>query len=322
MNNQEIPDRGVEVETRAHLSLDHVNVRTRFHVHDLKFEAIFAEIKCLLQKSAIQVVLLKGPHLAHAFYDLAHERPYADLDILVKPGDFRKAAAILAANRFERLEEDGKNLATDAQTNHWMYRSRFGQMIELHRGFAGLERHAARLDAWFSRAVDFHYGQTPAKGLATEDLLCHLCIHIGKSFFYFIEAKHIRDLDVIIGKREVDWDKFIERCRETRSKAIAYYSLSAAMAQYGTPVPENVQLKLRPGKLRRLWLEKHLHTEEFPIYHYYSKGLEHARKRLTLPLLDGAWARVNFIVRAVWVKGLDIVLRISFFRRVWERRNG
>lgn len=294
------------------------NLQTRFHVHDLRMEAIFREISALFAVADIPLILLKGPHLAHAYYDHPHERPYGDLDILVRPRDFRKAASILRDNKFEYLEEEEGHIATTAQTNHWAFRSRFGQLIELHRGFAGLERHPARLEEWFSRAVDFLYGQTPAKGLAVEDLLCHLCIHIGKSFFYFIEKKHIRDLDVIVRKKAVDWKTFLARCKETKSKTIAYYCLNAVMLQHGTAVPEYVLLKLRPGWLRRVWLEKHLDVSKFPMYRQYSKGLEHARRRLTLALLDGVFSWVVFGARAVWVKGWDVVLRVRVFRK-WVR---
>lgn len=295
------------------------DVRTRFHVHDLRMEAIFREISALFATANIPLILLKGPNLAHAYYDHPHERPYGDLDILVRPRDFLSAAKILSKNKFECLEEEEGHVATTAQTNHWGFRSRFGQLIELHRGFAGLERHQASLQEWFARAEDFHYGQTPAKGLAPEDLLCHLCIHIGKSFFYFIEKKHIVDLDVVIRKREINWRIFLARCRETKSKAIANYCLNAVRLQHGTVVPEDVMLKLRPSWLRRVWLERHLDVSKFPIYRYHSKGLEHARRKLTLPLLDGVVSWVTFLGRAAGVKSLDIVLRVGWVRRAWKK---
>lgn len=297
------------------------DLKTRFHVHDLRMEAIFREISALFADANIPLILLKGPHLAHVFYEQPHERPYGDLDILVRPRDFREAARILAENRFEYLEEEEGHMATTAQTNHWAFRSRFGQLIELHRGFAGLERHPAKLDEWFSRAVDFQFGQTPAKGLAVEDLLCHLCIHIGKSFFYFIEQKHVRDLDVLVRSGGIEWDMFMSRCQETQSRAIAYFSLGAAMAQYGTPVPGDILPRLRPGKLRRSWLEKHLDVGKFPIYRYYSKGIGHARKRLTLPLLDGVLSWFAFLARAMAVKGMDIVLRVPLAEKIYRKKN-
>ncbi len=298
------------------------DLKTRFHVHDLRMEAIFREISGLFSAAHIPLILLKGPHLAHSYYDHPHERPYGDLDILVPPKDFPAAARILEKNKYELLEKEEGNLATTAQTNHWGFRSRFGQLIELHRGFAGLERHQANLQEWFARNEDFHYGQTPAKGLAPEDLLCHLCIHAGKSFFYFIEKKHIVDLDVVIRKREIHWDAFLARCRETKSKAIAYYCLRAAQAQHGTVVPEDILLKLRPSWWRRVWLEKHLDVGTFPLYKQYAKGLEHARSKLTLLLLDGVVSWIPFLARAIWVKGMDVLLRVGWVRKRWaaERR--
>jgi hypothetical protein len=145
-------------------------------------------------------------------------------------------------------------------------------------------------------------------------------LHIGKSFFYLVEEKHILDLDRVIRKRTIQWDAFVQRCQETRSKAIAYYCLLSTQAQHGTPIPSEVLAALRPRKARRLWLDKHLDVGAFPIYRIYSRGVEHARKRLTLPLLDGVWNWVPFLARAIAVKGMDKVLRVPLFGRWWKKR--
>jgi hypothetical protein len=291
------------------------------NVNDMRFEAIFKEIKGPLEKEAVPLILLKGPHLAHAVYGRPSERLYSDLDILVKPADFDKAVRILRANKLTLVEDGDRNLATIAQTNHWAFSSRLGQLIELHRGFTGLERHPSNLDKWFARAEKFNFGQTEAMGLGTEDLLCHLCLHIGKSFFYLIEEKHIRDLDRVIRRKKIRWDAFIQRCRETRSRSIAYYCLLSTQARYGTPIPSHVLSTLRPGRLRRYWLARHLNIAEFPVYRFPARGVSHARLRLTLPLLDGVWNWGALLARAVAVKGMDAVLRMPAFGRAWKKRH-
>jgi hypothetical protein len=289
------------------------------HIHDMRFEAIFREIKNLLEKEAVPLLLLKGPHLAHSIYDRPSERSYVDLDILVKPADFYRAARILRANKFALLEDGERALATAAQANHWAFTSRFGQLIELHRSFTGLNRHPGDIGEWFARAETFKFGQTEALGLGAEDLLCHLCLHIGKSFFYLIEEKHIRDLDRVIRGKKIRWEIFIERCRETRSMAIAYYCLLSTRARHGTPIPALVLSTLRPGGFRRRWLARHLDVAAFPVYRYQARGVSHARLRLTLPLLDGIAGWPPFLIRAAWIKGLDVVLRIPVLGRLWNK---
>lgn len=297
-----------------------MNVRLLLQANDLRFEVVFGEIRNLMEKEGIPLILLKGPHLAHVIYDNPGERPYIDLDILVKPRDFKRAARILCENKFIPLEEGDRNLATKAQTNHWVFSSRYGQMIELHRGFTGLARHSSDLDKWFARAEEFSFGQTPALGLGTEDLLCHLCLHIGKSFFYLIEKKHIQDLDMLIRKRTIQWEAFIQRCRETRSKAIAFYCLLSAQARYDTPIPVEVLAALRPNRVRRFWLDKHLNAAEFPIFRIHTSGVNYARWYLTLPLLDGIWNWGPFLVKAMAVKGADIVLRLPVLKKIWQKK--
>ncbi|MBN2400383.1 MAG: nucleotidyltransferase family protein [Candidatus Aminicenantes bacterium] len=298
-----------------------MNEILKFNIQDFRFEAIYSEIKSLLGRESISLLILKGPHLAHSIYEKPSERIYGDLDLLVKPESFKKAAKILRANNFTLIEESDEKLATNAQTNHWMFRSRFGQLIELHRGFVGLRRHQCDLGSWFTRAETFNFGNTPALGLATEDLLCHLCLHIGKSFFYLIEEKHIRDLDRVIRKRGIQWDIFFKRCRETHSKAIAYYCLQSTQARYDTPIPTEVFDILRPSRMRRFWLEKHLDINVFPIYRFHALCYMHARRRLTLPLLDGIWNWGALLARALAVKGMDVVLRFPVFKKWWKKRH-
>ncbi|MCX6556930.1 MAG: hypothetical protein NTW95_05795, partial [Candidatus Aminicenantes bacterium] len=56
--------------------------------------------------------------------------------------------------------------------------------------------------------------------------------------------------------------------------------------QGGAKVPAEIMDKLRPGKLRRFWLEKNIDPKEFPIYRFPEHSLKKIKRRLLFPLLD------------------------------------
>ncbi len=86
----------------------------------------------------------------------------------------------------------------------------------------------------------FHFGETEALGLATEDLLLHLCLHMGTSYFQVIERKHVADIGLLLKKRRVDWPVFLQRAKKAGAGAIAYYALLAARLQENAAVPDDV----------------------------------------------------------------------------------
>jgi hypothetical protein len=155
-------------------------------VHLLRAEVTFKKVRDLLAEKNIEVILLKGPHLGHTVYDLPQERLYGDLDVLVKPGDFKKAAVVLQENGFKPIAFDSFTPEIQRDFKHWEFISPWGILVELHRWLSGHDRYPLDSDGFFARAEMFRFGETEALGLGTEDLLLHLCLHMGASFFIVI----------------------------------------------------------------------------------------------------------------------------------------
>jgi hypothetical protein len=272
-------------------------------VHLLRAEVTFKKIKEIFAGKNIEVILLKGPHLGSTVYDSPRERLYGDLDILVKPGDFEQAAALLLENGFTPFTFDTYAPEIQSDFKHWEFRSPAGILVELHRWLSGHDRYPLDSDGFFARAEKFRFGETDVLGLGTEDLLLHLCLHMGASFFFVIEPKHVLDIALLTRKRQLNWDIFIERCMQFRMTAIAYYALLAAKEQQHAEIPDMVFARLRPGWLRRRWLNRYLRTEVFPIYRFPKQRLTQIKIRLLLPLIDrfSDWPR--YLIRLGRVYG-------------------
>jgi hypothetical protein len=268
----------------------------------LRAEVTFKKIRDLLAAKSIDVIVLKGPHLGATVYDSPKDRLYGDLDILVKPEDFAQAAAALLENGFKPFAYDTYTHEIQRDFKHWEFISPWGVMVELHRWLSGHDRYPVDSDGLFQRAEKFHFGAVEALGLATEDLLLHLCLHMGTSYFHVIERKHVTDIGLLLKKREINWPVFLQHVKTAGARAIAYYALLAARLQENATIPADFMQKLCPGRLRRLWLKKYIDPRGFPIYRFPEDPIKKIKRNLLLSLLDrpGQWA--NFFVRTAVTK--------------------
>jgi hypothetical protein len=273
----------------------------------LRAEVTFKNVKEILAKKNIKVLVLKGPHLANTVYDAPGDRPYGDLDILVSPPDFSAAADALLHNGYTPFIYADFTPEIQQDFKHWEFLSPWGLLVEVHRWLSGHDRYRVDSNGLFDRAVPFLFGETEALGLAGEDLLLHLCLHMGTSYFHAIERKHVLDIALLTGRQTVDWPVFLQRVKKASAKAIAYYSLLAARHLEGAVIADDVLRRLRPGKLRGWWLEKSINPASFPIYRFPEHGIKRIKMRLFLPLLDrpGQWIAVfgrMAVTKCRWVR--------------------
>lgn len=265
----------------------------------LRAEASYRKTKEILAAKGIELLLLKGPHLGSTVYEHPGQRLYSDLDVLVRPKDFKAAVAALVENDFQPESFSHFSRKIQEDFKHWEFRSPYGWTIELHRWLSGHDRFDIDVDALFDRAEPFLFGETPALGLGHEDLLLHLCLHMGTSYFKLIERKHVLDIALLVQKRETDWPVFLVRVKQAGMRAIAYYSLKAAMEQDGARVPGSMLQELRPGRIRRAWLGRFLDTASFPIYRSPGDSWAKAKRMLLLPFIDGWGRRGRFAARMI-----------------------
>jgi len=241
-----------------------------------------------LAKSGVGVIVLKGPHIANVLYDDPLDRPYGDLDLLVRPSEFARSIRVLEGCRFVRPPEPSGRPATMRAYYCTHLDSPFGIGVELHQSFSGHDRYPVDVGGLFDRAAPFEMGRVKALGLGTEDLLLHLCIHMGKSYFA-VETKHISDIHLVVTKRRVDWDLFLRLARAAGCRVAAYYALRAAVVQRSTPVPRAVLEALAPSNFRSAWVERFVHSDEYPISWPLRTSTVFDQVFVGLPLVDEVW---------------------------------
>lgn len=275
----------------------------------------------VLGEKNIPVIALKGPHLAYAYYENPEERKYDDLDLLVPGKRFHEAVKLLLQAGYKPAKWDFKRLANINAKYNWGFLSPFGIMVELHRDFCDYRRHRPDLPGIFARAVEFNYGETVALGLAPGDLLLQLCLHAGKSFFITIEKKHIRDIFLVIGKSEIDWEDFCAKAKAWGIKNVCWLALRAALLQHDAKVPENVIQQLSPGYSRQRWLERRLDPGKFPLYRFPDHKLRRSQLGLLFALIDKKRHWVVFCFHYIRLFIADLVLRVPVFRNFYLKHH-
>lgn len=250
----------------------------------LKAERTMALLQSALSARGIEVIVLKGPHLGNVYYPDASERPYCDLDVLVRRTQLAEALDALIGVGFSLLPRTAERSYTDSvqYSEHLLSPNR--TQIDLHHSFAAYGRYPVDTDAMFARSVPFMFGRVPTRGLEATDLLASLCLHIAHSYFQ-VQRKHFKDLALVINRGGVDWTRF---CRTTRMAGCTrgtYYALLAAMGLEGAVVPSRVIDELRPGLIWRRYFEAIIDPRVFPVVQRPATrtGLQWA---LALPLMD------------------------------------
>ena len=100
-----------------------------------------------------------------------------------------------------------------------------------------------------------------ARLLSPEDNLLQVCLHTAKHSY--VRAPGFRlhtDVDRIVRGCSINWDAFCDHVEKIRVRTAVYLSLSIPAELFGTPIPEQVLLRLnrtaRKNRLLKRWIVK------------------------------------------------------------------
>lgn len=300
-------------------SLEHISQKTLLAiiVTQVRFGLEVKNIKTICDEKNLSFIVLKGAHLGNTIYSNPVERLYCDLDLLVKPTEFLSVIGLLQSNGYDGPLEDPKRVATERAFYCLTLISPLRISVEIHRDLSGYGRYPVNIEKLFERAEVFEIDETKVHGLGSEDLLLHLCLHMIKSYFR-VERKHVEDVALLIQRRKVNWDTFLERVADAKCCYGVYYALLAARDQLNAEIPDSVLRVLSPPRLRKRWLDLYLNPSAFPIYKYPGHEIGKVQMRLGLALMDRVSDWVPFLWKYLGIRVHDVLIRKS----VGGRTNG
>jgi hypothetical protein len=200
-----------------------------------------------LQAEGIEVIVLKGAHLAGLVYGDGAARPMRDVDLLVRKDDLGRAEGTLFDLGYVRHpEKDGDY----SSCQHLQPLIRPGGVpIEIHWTIADpKEPIEIDLNGLWERAHPGRIADVDVKVLSPEDLLLHLCVHTALHHQLELGLRACWDiLEVTRHCRvRVDWEQLRLRAREWGVEKYVYLTLRLATELVGAVVPSWVLTTLAP----------------------------------------------------------------------------
>ncbi len=231
----------------------------------VRIHELLSAIDGELRSAGVAAVALKGAALYGAGLYAPGERPMADVDLLVRPGDLELAARTFQALGFEESSRFWKNIVFGAHDRQspW-YGREPGEhpiKIELH------ERIVERLP---TRAVDISASMFPrhaGPGLnpypSTASLIAHLLLHTAGSMVgRLVRHVQLHDLALLAERAsDADWAAALEIGANDRPPWWVLPPLALTARYYSRRVPPAVLATARaacPAALRRLAAHRRL----------------------------------------------------------------
>lgn len=190
-----------------------------------------------LEAAGVDFLLLKGPALAHTCYPDPSWRPYADLDLLVRTGDWRAACGVLAEQGFRRDLPEPRAGFDERFGKAASHTGPEGFSVDLHRtlvlGPFGLWMRPEEL---FATPDVFELAGRRFRRLDDTALLVHACMHASLGWLPLLLLP-VRDVAQVVWNSQVDWDLFADRVRRWRLGAVVRHSFETASALLGAALP-------------------------------------------------------------------------------------
>jgi hypothetical protein len=158
-------------------------------------------------EEGVDLIVLKGPALAHGFYPDASWRAFADIDLLVRTSDWRRACAVLDRLGFHRQRPEPRAGFDERFGKAAVHVDHQGLNVDLHRtlvlGSFGLWMHPEEL---FERTISFSLAGVPLRRLDDTAMLLHACVHAALGFQEPL-LMPLRDLAQVARLGKADWDE-------------------------------------------------------------------------------------------------------------------
>ena len=204
----------VDWQRKIRMQLMHHSVGNLKHLDELE------ELSLLFEKTGIQVIFLKGSHLAFHVYPSPSLRPMGDIDLIVKEGDIPKMVGALLESgyssdyfTFENLKQFDRHLPPFIQKGkksielHWTLIQPMFQTAETEKTMNWL----------IHETEEKQYGKGKALVFKPTALVFQIMLHMGLNDGLRPTLKNLMDVLVIIQKHqhEINWEVITNKIVET-----------------------------------------------------------------------------------------------------------
>ena len=200
----------------------------------------------------IPFIILKGAAIAHEYYDPPYLRPYGDLDILIRYGDFPRTRDLLADRGFIPEDPDQERFTRESvKAVPFMNPLYSGLSLDLQWEtvtlYWGKKPFLSSDEAW-RNVHEIHHQGLSFPALDPALLVPYLCVHL-MSHHHFSPLLNLVDIGLVLrdGKRPVDWEGVLKVAVEQDIRSALYYPLQFLKNPLGVPVPESAMTVLKPG---------------------------------------------------------------------------
>jgi hypothetical protein len=212
-----------------------------------------------LASAGADAVLLKGTALAYTVYEEPSLRLKGDIDAWIQADRMAAAVTALEALGYRSTEkaERPPALVSLVGGERQMASGLPGTgLVELQGpAFRGeWVRRTTEIDqaALWRRCVPVTIEGHPARAMAPEDALIHLCHHQAISHqFSFPWVRGLLDLHLIVQRAGPDWQEVVVRAASWRLATVVWTVMGLARQLFNTPVPDAVLGSLAPAPWRR-----------------------------------------------------------------------
>jgi hypothetical protein len=204
----------------------------------LSLERKLVSLAAVLQSASIDVVVLKGPAVAHTVYPDASWRPFGDLDLLVRTRDWDRTTTLLGDLGMRRRLPEPRPGFDKRFGKAAAFIDRDGAEIDLHRtltpGPFGLW---IDTDELVDRAVSFEIGGRRLRRLDDTALLLHASLHASLGWWPPL-LWTLRDVAQCALFATVDWTDLAALAGRWRLGPVLAHSFQSAMATFDLALPE------------------------------------------------------------------------------------
>jgi hypothetical protein len=196
----------------------------------------------------IPVVILKGVLFAETIYRDPYYKKMNDVDILILRRDLDAIYDIYEEMRlFSAAELVGGSPRKQEKFSHHappFFSRDLKLMVGTHWGLiTPLAPYTLDYDAIWSRVVDIDFYGHPAKAMAPEDNLHHLCVHLP---YYKCGLRELADIANIVRHHPIDWDLFAAEMTKAKTENLVYHALSLVHAVWPMPAVQAAIEGARP----------------------------------------------------------------------------